>query len=325
MSVAAVSILPRHEVPRSAAHGVMLHHFHGGPHPKGQGAIDGEQFADLLKALGRDRILSAEEWMTRTTEGRLLDGDLCITFDDALRCQYDIALPVLEHFGITAFWFVYSSVCEGGVEPLEVFRYFRTVAFPEIDAFYSAFDAAWAGSEHAETIAAGIAKVDFDGYYPEIKIYTTVDRRFRYIRDEILGPERYEAIIWRMIRIAGWADRIPTDLLWLDNDCLRKLAAGGHAIGLHSYSHPTLLEKLPLPEQRVQYERNFNHIQKTIGAAPTSVSHPGNSYLPETLPILRDLGITVGFRADMSKTDFSRLELPRMDHALLVREFGLSR
>ena len=325
MSATVHSSIPRRELPRSAAHGVMLHHFHGGPHPKGQGAIDAEQFADLIRALGRDRILSAEEWAARTTAGTLRDGDLCVTFDDALRCQYDIALPVLQHFGITAFWFVYSSVFEGAVEPLEVFRYFRTVAFPEIDAFYRAFDQAWEGSEHAAAIEADITGFDFDTYYPETRIYTTADRRFRYIRDEILGPERYQSIMWRMIRLSDWADRIPASLLWLDDACLKRLSAAGHVIGLHSYSHPTLLEKLPLAEQRAQYERNFRHIEKTIGRAPNALSHPCNSYLPEMLPILRDLGVTIGFRTDMAKTDFTTLELPRMDHALLVREFGLSR
>jgi len=325
MPMTMMTKTPVREVPQTAAHGIMLHHFCGGPHPKGQGAIDAEQFADLITAVGRDRILPAEEWVARTNQGTLHDGDLCITFDDALRCQYDIALPVLERFGITAFWFVYSSVFEGGVEPLEVFRYFRTVAFPDIDAFYRAFDEAWQGSEHAETIRAGIAGFDFDTYYPEIKIYTTADRRFRYIRDEILGPQRYELIMWRMIDLAGWRERIPANLLWLDDDCLRRLSAAGHVIGLHSYSHPTLLEKLPLAEQRTQYERNLRHIRQTIGRAPHTVSHPCNSYLPETLPLLRDLGVTVGFRADMSKLDYSPLELPRIDHALLVRQFGLAR
>src|SRR5581483_28390 len=114
----------------------------------GQGAISADQFADLLTALGPDRILPADAWIERTTTGRLRDGDLCLTFDDALRCQYDIALPVLKQFGLTAFWFIYSSVFEGRIEPLEVFRYFRTVAFPEIGDFYRAFDAACAASEH---------------------------------------------------------------------------------------------------------------------------------------------------------------------------------
>jgi peptidoglycan/xylan/chitin deacetylase (PgdA/CDA1 family) len=325
MNMTGSRSMSRPEVARTAAHGVMLHHFCGGAHPKGQGAIDAEQFADLITALGRDRILPAEEWTMRTVAGTLRDGDLCITFDDALRCQYDIALPVLRHFGITAFWFVYSAVFEGAVEPLEVFRFFRTEAFPVIDDFYRAFDQACSESEHAGLVRDRIAGFDFDSYYPEIKVYTTADRRFRYVRDEILGPQRYEAIMWHMIRTSGWAERIPKSLLWMDDACLRTLTDEGHLIGLHSYSHPTLLERLPLAEQQVQYTRNRDHIVRATGRAPTSMSHPCNSYTPETLPMLHELGVSCGFRADMSKTDYTALELPRMDHALLIREFGLSR
>jgi peptidoglycan/xylan/chitin deacetylase (PgdA/CDA1 family) len=301
----------------------MFHHFFDAKHPKGQGAIDAACFKHMLEAVGLARILSAEAWTERALAGKLREGDLCLTFDDALRCQYDVALPVLDELGLTAFWFIYSSVFEGGREPLEIFRYFRTVAFPDIEDFYRAFDRALADSDYAEMAERKTAGVDMTSYLEEAPFYTPGDRRFRYLRDMVLGPERYEAVMWRMIRTAGFEQKIPTSLLWLDDGDLRALAASRHAIGLHSYSHPTRLADMPPEAQRAEYRRNREHIARVTGRAPITMSHPCGSYTPETLEILKEMGVPVGFRANMAQADYSLLELPRIDHAILLKQPNL--
>src|SRR5262245_41086900 len=130
------------------AHGIMFHHFHDGQHPRGQGSISAEQLDQLIRIVGRHRILPAREWLLRARAATLGDDDLCLTFDDTLRCQYDVALPVLSQHGITAFFFIYTSVLDGELERLEIYRRFRTVCFPSVDDFYDAFFAALDGSEH---------------------------------------------------------------------------------------------------------------------------------------------------------------------------------
>jgi peptidoglycan/xylan/chitin deacetylase (PgdA/CDA1 family) len=311
------------EVSRREPHGLMLHHFCDARHPRGQGAIDANCFRRLLEAIGIERFLPAKTFQERALAGDLKEGDLCISFDDALRCQYDVALPVLRELGLTSFWFVYSGVFEGHREPLEVFRYFRTIAYPDVEAFYAAFDAAIRSSEHAERVRRESAGIDFRSYLSEVTVYTDSDRWFRYLRDRILGPERYNAVMWHMIREAGYEHAIPASLLWMDDGCLAELAREEHVIGLHSYSHPTLLEALPAEQQRSEYERNAAHLASVTGQKPVTVSHPCNSYSGTTLSILADMGVRLGFRANMAKRDHSLLELPRIDHAVLVREFGL--
>ena len=116
--------------------GVMVHHFYDENHCRGQGAISSQQFADIIDFLGRDRILPATEWMGRYKKKVLRDDELCITFDDVLLCQYDIALPVLEDYSLTAFWFVYSSILADGIEMLEMYRKFRTMCFEDVEDFY---------------------------------------------------------------------------------------------------------------------------------------------------------------------------------------------
>ena len=81
----------------------MFHHFHDGRHPAGQGSLSAHELADVIRFLGPARILPAREWLTRALAGTFDRGDLCLTFDDNLRCQYDVALPVLRHRIITNF------------------------------------------------------------------------------------------------------------------------------------------------------------------------------------------------------------------------------
>jgi hypothetical protein len=57
---------------------------------------------------------------------------------------------------------------------------------------------------------------------------------------------------------------------------------------------------------------------------PVTMSHPCNSYNAMTLEILRELGITLGFRANMAGGFASELELPREDHANLIRAMKLA-
>ena len=49
------------------------------------------------------------------------------------------------------------------------------------------------------------------------------------------------------------------------------------------------------------------------------VSHPCGSYSAETLKILENLGVRVGFRADMSDITKKGLEYPREDHINILR------
>ena len=70
---------------------------------------------------------------------KLKENEVCITFDDALKCQIDIALQVLEDLKIKSFFFVYTSIFEDNPDTLEIFRHFRNNYFNSIDDFYKFF------------------------------------------------------------------------------------------------------------------------------------------------------------------------------------------
>ena len=204
---------------------------------------------------------------------QLRDGDVCLTFDDALRCQADIALPIIRRRGLTAFWFTQSDALTAKASLLEVFRRFRNERFPSITAFYQAFFARALESISADVVSGPNAGVPED-YLAEFEFYSHDDRVFRYVRDKVLGPERYTEVMLDMMRSMNTSVEELSAAMFLDVDCLRTLHRDGHVVGLHSHSHPTALADLPIDQQRREYETNYRVLSDILGEPPFAVAHP---------------------------------------------------
>jgi peptidoglycan/xylan/chitin deacetylase (PgdA/CDA1 family) len=299
-------------------HGVMFHHLHGNRHPCGQGSLSAATFADIIERIGPKRILPARQWMHCALTATLRPTDVCLTFDDNLLCQYDVALPVLRSYGLTAFWFAYTSVCQGNIERLELYRHFRTTKYESVEDFYSAFFDRLDAWEDGTMIRRVLATFKPREYLKAFPFYTETDRQFRFVRDELLGPERYTKLMDRMLESAGLNPATLSKRLWMGDSHLKDLHSQGHVIGLHSHTHPTRLERLSIESQRNEYGENFKYLQSLLGEVPEAMSHPCNSYNRDTLKVLREMGIRLGFCANMAGPGRSELEYPREDPANLL-------
>lgn len=167
---------------------------------------------------------------------RLEPHHRCVTLDDALLCQYDVALPIFRRYGLTAFWFVYSSVFEGSRERLEMFRYYRTTRFPDIADFYAAFFERLRQSDTGPEFDRRNRNFDPASYLANYAFYSDDDRRFRFARDIVLGPDRYFSIVDEMMASDPAFDAdAAASLLWMNDQHLRELSAEGHMIGLQGH------------------------------------------------------------------------------------------
>ena len=72
-----------------------------------------DDFYKIIKFIGKKNILNASEFFLRLKEKSLKSNHVCITFDDALKSQFDIAMPVLQDLNIKCYYFVYSSLFTG--------------------------------------------------------------------------------------------------------------------------------------------------------------------------------------------------------------------
>jgi peptidoglycan/xylan/chitin deacetylase (PgdA/CDA1 family) len=306
--------------PPEVAPALMFHHFCGEHHPRGQGAISADELARLIEWIGPRNILPAADWLRAFHRGSLLPNQTCLTFDDNLRCQYDIALPVLDHYKLTAFWFVYTCYSTEKLLPrLEVYRHFRTVQFPEIEAFYDEFFAS-AVQLYGDEVTIWLEQFDRSRFPMYPSYYSLNDCRFRQSRDSLLGEQRYFGIMDQMLAKYGFDAEDIAQAVLMSDVKIFDLHRRGHILGLHSHTHPTDLSRFSEDRQVWEYERNLAALQAIIGEKPITMSHPCNSYDASTLRLLDRLGIELGFRADIAKATYSRLELPRRDHSDLMRE-----
>ena len=309
-------------------HGLMFHHFHDAKHPRGQGSISGEEFEALLAFVGTQNIRSPSDWLERLRRGRLGENDLCLTFDDGLLCQFEVALPILERERLQAFWFVYSSVFDGRLGKLELYRWFRSTQFPDVEDFYRVFFGRVFESECAGRAQAAVTHEAIARLRASFPFYTDNDVKFRLIRDRALEPQHYERIMDALLEERGVDVAGATRELWMNDQHLRDLSARGHVVGLHSYSHPTVLARLSMEEQAQEYERNYRHLQCVCRQDPIAMAHPVNSYSEETLELLGRLGIRCGFRSNMTpardgeRLNPTPLELAREDHANIIRRMA---
>ena len=312
-------------------HGIMFHHFHDNEvHTKGQGSIDRDEFIKMINFIGRNNILDADIFFEKFKDNKLKDNEVCLTFDDAIKCQIDIALPVLEELKIKSFFFVYTSIFEGKPDNLEVFRYFRMNYFNIVDEFYDDFykvldkDLKTFFKKNSSKIKD--TKIKFPTYSIE-------DIKFRLIRDIFLTKSQYEETMFLMFREKQFNFKNFYKKLFFQKDDLIKLDNLGHLIGLHSHNHPTLLERLNYDEQKNEYKNCLSLISSILNKPKNEIkymSHPCGSYNNDTLEILKELGIELGFKQimtiepekGMKKVNNSFLEIAREDHATIYKRMN---
>ena len=306
----------------------MFHHFHDDDlYKRGQGSISQNDFFNLIKFIGRKNILDASEFFKRFKENKLKEGDVCLTFDDGIRSQYEVALPVLEDLKIKSFFFVNSSLFKGEPCFLEIYRYFRMNYFKDVDEFYNLFykftdkDLEFFFKDKQKIIKD--AKVKFPHY-------SISDIKFRLARDKLLSQAEYKKIMFTMFEEKKFKSEDYYNILFLNANHLKKMNKLGHLIGLHSHTHPTLLENLSYDEQLTEYENNISTLSEMLNKSRKEIkymSHPSGSYNKDTLEILKNIGIELGFKQimtiepekDMKKINNSFLEIAREDHAEIMK------
>lgn len=305
-------------------HGMMFHHFHDKKnHIVEQGSISQEDFENMLDYYGeRYHLIGADEYYDKALHDDLKDQDVCVTFDDNLLCQYDIAMPVLNKRGLSAFFFAYTSPIQGKIEKLEIYRHFRHLMFTDIDEFYQAFFSVYEDrkKEFDDIDFTVENRFDADNYLAKYHFYSLNDRKFRYYRDEVLGQSRYYMIMDGMLEKYHYDVEQYAKRLWCGNRELRDISDHGHLIGLHSHTHPTRLCELDYQDQFNEYSICKEILENcTGGKEVVTASYPCGSVNQDTEQIMNKLGIRIAFKERMIPYE-SRLMIPREDHANIMRE-----
>jgi peptidoglycan/xylan/chitin deacetylase (PgdA/CDA1 family) len=111
-------------------------------------------------------------------------------------------------------------------------------------------------------------------------------------------------------------------------DLARRIAAKGHTIGHHTWTHPSLM-RIPQADAFKQIDDGIAAVEQALhGVATTTPAtpffrFPGLESTPATLDLLRSRGIVV-FSADLWANDWEHLT-PKEELLLLIRRLRLAR
>ena len=302
----------------------MFHYFHNGKgiHKKTQGSIDENQLARIIKKIGRHNILDADIFLNRHIQKKLKPSDVCFTFDDGLKSQVDIALPVLDEYKIKSFFFVGTSQFTNETSYIELFRFFRNNFFDNINQYYRHFyrninfDLNKIFNKEMSLLKKLKSKFEY---------YSINDLKFRMIRDKFLTKSEYEKINFKMFKEKNFEYKKFQNKFYMNKKDLKTLNKKNHIIGLHSHSQFHRLGKLDLNIQFQEYKKNINLLSNILNKPKSyfcSMSHPNGSYSKKTLKILKNFGIKLGFKQimtieknkGMKKINNSALEIARKPH-----------
>jgi len=312
----------------------MFHHFHDGiNHKKGPGSLSKDDLNKIIKFIGKENILSSDDFFIKMKENKLKSKDVCLTFDDGNLSQIDVALPVLEELKIKSFFFVYTSVFEKKPDFLEIYRYFRINFYEDINNFYKEF---YKYIDKNLDKYFNQRKEIIESNHKKFPFYSIEDLKFRALRNEMLTKQEYHNIMLKMFKNRNFDYKDISNKIFLKTDDLVKINRLGHSIGLHSHTHPSSMEMLSYHQQLHEFNENLRVISSILNIDKKIIkfmSHPSGSYNKDTLKILKKLDIEIGFSNVMEGTQFnfskisenilkinnSNLEICRQDSSQIMR------
>lgn len=288
----------------------MFHHFYKSTEKElFKGSFTELEFEKLIEYIGLNNIVSPSQFLNNIQEGSKAKK-CCITFDDGLKSQKDIALPLLKKYNIKAFWFIYTAVFEKNTSDNEVYKYL-------INKYYSSYDLFVLELKKKLYDTYPNKNYIFDDVHDNhIKFFTLAEREHRFIRDKFLNNYEYNILIKKIFSKKYDLSRIKKEL-FLNKEDLNYLIDNGHCIGLHSHSHPMNITKLNYKEQLLEYSKCQKELKLLTNYQSKCMSHPNNYYNNNTLKVLKELGVQFGFHSQNFGKMNSHLEIPRIDCSYL--------
>tara|TARA_B100000579_G_scaffold415643_1_gene410444 strand:- start:514 stop:1425 length:912 start_codon:yes stop_codon:yes gene_type:complete len=294
--------------------GIMFHHFWSANYKKTPGALNKTIFKTKLNKLSKKfNLLSANNYLELLKSNKLKKNDIFVSFDDALKCQIDIALPVLDSMKIKAFFFIYTSIFDNRFSRLELYRDFRYSKFKNIDDFYKNFF--YFLKTKYPSLYKKSEKSFNKNFLKQFKYYSLSDKKFRHARN-LISEKKYNFIMDQMIKDKKYNVLKKKKELLMNKNDIRDLSKNGHIIGLHSHSHFTDINKKSFNIQYFDFKKNKSILEKITNKTIDVASYPCGNYGKNTIKVLKKININFAMRADDTRQK-KNYEIPRIDHTLI--------
>ena len=236
------------------------------------GLTDAATFERQMSLVAAEfNVLPLSEACERLRRGALPARALCITFDDGYADNEQIALPILQRFGLSATFFVATGFSAGGI----MFN----------DAIIEAVRHAGSGRHDLSDIAIGELVLD-----DIASRQAAIDRIIARVKHRPLDER--EALVARVVEVLAAPTR-PT--LMMGPAQIRALHRAGMEIGAHTVRHP-ILRSIPDADARCEIVESRKTLEDITGSPVTLFAYPngqpGADYDTRHVRLVQEAGFT---------------------------------
>ena len=264
-------------------------------------------FERQLEAISKiGKFISAEDLATAIINGKGLEANrVLITFDDGLKEQMNLAVPILNRMGIPAIFFANSaSFTEKRVESVHKIHLVRSIISPK-DLLHMADNhlPEMTPAELSEIRAKGIEHYKYD---------TEDTAELKYLLNFILEKTQLQEFIDHAFQMAFNEVEVNEEL-YMSIDDITKLAHQGQ-LGSHGHTHvPMGLQDLSTKRKEIVGSAEI--FKDLTGRQPIGFSYPYGS-----------LNSAEGCKDLLVEGDYKfALTMERAINPNLIQPFGLSR
>lgn len=264
------------------------------PDPFRPDDVDAASFDWHVATLARYfNVLPMGEALEKLQRGALPARAACVTFDDGYVDNLEIALPILERWGVPATFFLTTGFLDGALmwndRVIEAIRH--------------------TDKSRLELGELGLESYNVDSLERRCHTAISVIRKLKYL------PVSERNVAVSRVQEAAVVDM--TDRLMMSAEEIEQLAEAGMEIGGHTVSHP-ILARITDDEAGAEISSNKGLLEEITGrrialfAYPNGV--PGVDYLAQHVQLVRE----AGFEAAVSTAwgavgqDYDRYQLPRV-------------
>jgi peptidoglycan/xylan/chitin deacetylase (PgdA/CDA1 family) len=257
---------------------VVMYHYVRPHNSDGVTGVTPNEFRRHIQAIRRRyRLVTVEEFIAQRDAE---EGLALITFDDAVRDQYDYAFPILEDLGVPSVVFApmrpYSDEPDRWITQMLLHALAHELGWDELE-------------RRIEPFLAGLS-VDEAEMNRLYDYEVPRKRRLKYALGFSLPHDYVRQILTEVNRSVG----LPSEAWFMTADQLCEIQNAGHAIGGHGFDHVpynTLTPKL----QAADMHRAAATMSRICGAMARPMAYPYGAHSPETDVIARQCGYSYCF------------------------------
>lgn len=263
------------------------------PDPLFPDEVDARLFDRQMKSLTQAfNVLRLSDAARRLREGTLPPRSACITFDDGYADNAEVALPILQRYGLPCTFFIATGFLDGG-------RMWNDTLIEAV--------------RNTRKTALQLEHLGFGSHATG-----SIEER-RATIGKLLNSLKYLPLAERLEKVAGVAEtadcKLP-DKLMLSSQQVRALHDAGMEIGAHTVNHP-ILTRISDQAGEAEIVQSKHALEALLQAPITLFAYPNGrprqDYAAQHVAIVRKLGFraAVATAWGAATADSDSFQLPR--------------